>query len=201
MNKRQLMIGVRKMILPALVTALIVSVVQKAEAREDWGITLFGAVQATGDMGNSMVAPDFEKEYSFAALGLSRKVYSLTTYIDLEVEGLVLKHMGKQYHEEFDLLLVARWLTFPWNRYIETTFAVGNGLSYSTEKATLEERLYGEKTSNLVNGMMFEWTFDVPSYQGWSLVWRFHHRSGVYGLYDGVRGAANAMGIGLKYRF
>jgi hypothetical protein len=109
--------------------------------------------------------------------------------------------MGKQYHEEFDLLLVARWLTFPWNSYIETTFAVGNGLSYSSEKATLEERLYGEKTSNLVNGMMFEWTFDVPYYPGWSLVWRFHHRSGIYGLYDGVSGAANAMGIGLKYRF
>ena len=201
MNKRQLVIGVRKMILLALGTVLIVGMAQRAEAREDWGITLFGGVQTTNDMGQTLVSPDFDKEYTFAALGVSRRVYSLDKYLDLEVEGAVLKHMGKQYQEEFALLLVARWLIFPWNKYIETTFAVGEGLSYNSQSATLEERLYGEKTSNLVNGMMFEWTFDVPTYPGWSLVWRLHHRSGVYGLYDGVRGAANAMGLGLKYRF
>jgi hypothetical protein len=195
------MIGVWKMILLAMGTVLIVITAQIAEAREDWAVTLFGAVQETRDLGGAIVSPNFDKEYSFAALGVSRKVYSLTKHIDLEVEGLALKHMGKQYHEEFALLLVARWLTFPWNRYIETTFAIGEGLSYNTEKATFEERLHGEKTSNLVNGMTFEWTFDVPYYPGWSLVWRLHHRSGVYGLYDGVHGASNAMGIGLKYRF
>jgi hypothetical protein len=201
MSNPKLTIKVRKMVLLALATALIINVAQTAEAREDWAVTVFGAIQATGDMGETFVSPDFDKDYSFAALAVSRKIHSLTKHIDLEVEGQVLKHMGKQYHEEFNVFLVARWLTFPWNQYIETTFAFGNGLSYGTKTAKLEERLYGEKTANLLDGMMFEWTFDLPDYAGWSLVWRFHHRSGVYGLFDGVHGAANAMGIGLKYRF
>jgi hypothetical protein len=201
MSNLKLTMRVRKMILLALATALLINISKTAEAREDWAITFFGAVQATGDMGGSLVSPDFDKDYSFEALALSRKIHSLTKNIDLEVEGQVLKHMGNQYHEEFNVFLIGRWLTFPWNKYIYTTFAAGNGLSYSTLTAKLEERMYGEKTAHLLNGMMFEWTFDLPHYFGWSLVWRFHHRSGAFGLFDGVYGAANAMGIGLKYRF
>jgi hypothetical protein len=192
------------MALLALVVAFILIIAQAAEAadtREDWAITIFGGIQATGDMGGTMVSPNFDKDYTFAALAVSRKIYSLTKYIDLEVEGQALKHMGKQYQEEFNLFLVARWLTFPWNKYINTTFAFGDGLSYSPETAKLEELLYKEKTAHLLNGIMFEWTFDVPGYTGWSFVWRFHHRSGAFGLFEGVYGAANSMGIGLKYRF
>lgn len=201
MRNVKLTMRVRKTILVALAAVLMINIPKTAEAREDWAITLFGAVQATGDMGGTFVSPDFDKDYSFWALALSRKIHPLTEDIDIEVEGQVLKHMGKQYHEEVNVFLVGRWLTFPWNSYINTTLAIGNGLSYSIKTAKLEERLYGEKTAQLLNGIMFEGTFDLPSYTGWSLVWRVHHRSGVFGLFDGVYGAANAMGIGLKYRF
>jgi len=201
MSNLKLTIRFRKMILLALATALMINISKTAEAREDWGVTVFGAVQATGDMGRTFVSPDFDKDYWFAALAISRKIYSLTKNIDLEVEGQALQHMGEQHHEEFNALLVARWLTFPWNRYIDTTFAAGNGLSYGTQTAKLEERLYGEKTAQLLNCIMFEWTFALPENPRWSLVWRVHHRSGVFGLFDGVYGAANAMGIGLKYLF
>jgi hypothetical protein len=39
---------------------------------------------------------------------------------------------------DFNLGLVARWRDFPWNRYVYTTFAVGAGLSYSSEVWTAD---------------------------------------------------------------
>jgi hypothetical protein len=44
-------------------------------------------------------------------------------------------------------------------------------------------------------------TFALPNTPKWNLVFRLHHRSGIFGLFDGIEGASNAFGIGLKYKF
>ena len=108
--------------------------------------------------------------------------------------------MGDQHNWEFNGLLALRCLTFPWNKYINTTFAVGDGLSYATSTPKFEEQQH-ENTSLLLNYTMFELTFALPESPRWNLVWRVHHRSGIFGLFDEMSGASNALGVGLKYKF
>ncbi|WP_155890787.1 hypothetical protein [Desulfuromonas sp. TF] len=44
-------------------------------------------------------------------------------------------------------------------------------------------------------------TLGLPRVPRWRLSARIHHRSGVFGLFDGVRGGSNFMGLGVTYRF
>jgi hypothetical protein len=187
-------------ILLALAMILLAEAPAGAEAGKDWAVTVFGAYQLRGDIWQTFYAPDFQTSYGFAALAVSRKFYSLSRHIDLELEGQAIKHIAGQYHEEFNALFVARWLTFPWNRSLPTTFAVGNGLSYATQTAKWEKELHG-RASQFLNCMIYELAFAFPHAPRWSVVWRVHHRSGIFGLFSDIEGASNAMGLGLKYRF
>jgi len=186
--------------LPILAVAFVLVFPQTLEAKEDWAVTVYGASQLRGDIWETFYSPDFDTSYYFMALAVSRKIYSFTKHLDLELEGQGVKHMGDQHHWEFNGLFTLRWLTFPWNKYIITTFAVGDGLSYATRTPKLEEEIHG-KTSLFLNYLMVELTFALPEFPQWSLVWRVHHRSGIFGFFEGVEGASNALGVGLKYNW
>jgi hypothetical protein len=186
--------------LPILAVAFVLVFPQTSEAREDWAVTVYGASQMRSDIWKTFYSPEFDTSYYFVALAVSRKIYSFTKHIDLELEGQGVKHMGNQHHWEFNGLFALRWLTFPWNKYIITTFAIGDGLSYATRTPKLEEEIHG-KSSLFLNYLMVELTFALPETPQWSLVLRLHHRSGVRGLFDDIEGASNALGIGLKYKF
>jgi len=121
-------------------------------------------------------------------------------YLGVEGEGQVVKHWGDQDHFEFNALLVLRWLPFPWDRYLNTSFAVGEGLSYATDDPELEVEKH-DRTARLLNYLMFELAFGVPQQPPWTMFIRVHHRSGVFGLFDGVSGGSNVVGLGLRYVF
>lgn len=192
--------SIGKMVLLSLAAMAMAGLPGDAEAGQGWAVTVFGALQLRGDIWQTFYAPDFQAAYGFAALAVSRKFHSLNRHIDLELEGEVIKHVAGQHHEEFNALFVARWLTFPWNRRLPTTFAIGNGLSYATRTAEWERDLHG-RAAQFLNCMMYELTLKLPDAPQWSLVWRVHHRSGVFRLFNGIEGASNAMGVGMKYRF
>jgi hypothetical protein len=189
-----------KRLLPILIVAFVLFFPHTSEANEEWAVTVYGASQLSGDIWSTFYSPDFETSYYFLALAVSRKIYSFSKHLDLELEGQGIKHMGGQHHWEFNGLIALRWLTFPWNNYIDTTLAIGDGLSYVTHTPEIEEEIHG-KTSPLLNYLMLELTFALPKTPRWDLVLRLHHRSGIFGLFDGIEGASNALGIGLKYRF
>ncbi|MBW2355547.1 MAG: hypothetical protein JRF23_02040 [Deltaproteobacteria bacterium] len=129
-------------------------------------------------------------------LGLSRKIGTYKDLIGFEVEGQAVKHFGDQDNEELNALIVARWLPFPWDRFLDTSFAVGEGVSYATTDPSLEN-----KGQQWLNYILLELAFAAPSRPQWEAVIRVHHRSGVFGLYNGVRDASNALGVGIRYRF
>jgi hypothetical protein len=117
-----------------------------------------------------------------------------------EVQGV--KHWGFQSHWEFNALVALRWRSFPWNELVRTSFAIGNGLSWATEVPALELASHtNEGATQLLNYLLLEWTLGLPSLLEWDLVLRIHHRSGIYGLFDGVNGGSNVLALGLKYRF
>ena len=102
---------------------------------------------------------------------------------------------------EFDPYLSFRWERFPWNRYVPTTFAIGEGISYASKVPYRETRNSSQGTKKLMNYLSFELTLGIPKYPHWQIIWRIHHRSGVYGLYDAGNSGSTAVGLGLRYMF
>ncbi len=142
---------------------------------------------------------EYEDSYLWA-LALSRRVLSFKEYIDIEVEGQVAKHNGGQDHWEFNALPVVRWLPFPWDSYIDTSFAVGGGVSYADKIPKLEPGSEGDK-EQLLGYVMSELSIAVPGVPHFNVVARFYHRSGAGGFFDSVQDASNAIGFGVRVVF
>jgi len=171
-----------------------------AHAERDWAITLYsGRLTDTKLSSTATFNFEFENAY-FIDLGLSRRLYTFQNYFDIEIEGQIARHFGDQDNWEFDLVAYFRWLLFPWNEYLNTSFAAGAGLSYATSVPAIEAKNY-EDTARLLGALMFEFAFSLPQVPQWSLVTGIHHRSGAGGAFSGVQGASNAWVIGIRYRF
>ena len=121
------------------------------------------------------------------------------------------QNSGYNRHEEFNAAFVLRWRKFPWNKTIMTTFGVGDGISYATEKPPVEKDphgvLHGEEhsrweTAQTLNYLLFDITFALPKAPEYSLFFRIHHRSGIFGLVNGIdRGGTNFLCVGIRCQF
>lgn len=174
----------------------------KGIADSDWSATLYGAVLLKGNLSDgSLLYSGLEDSY-LAVLALTRRMASYWDKIDLELEGQIVKHFEEQEHWELNGLGVIRWLPFPWDKYLDTSFASGVGLSYATEIPKVEEERRGDgQTAKLLVYLMLELDVALPDSPHWSVITRIHHRSGAFGLFSGVTGASNAWGFGIKYSF
>ena len=171
-----------------------------AHAERDWALTLYSGKMTDADLAKTaMFNFEFENAY-IVDLGLSRRLYTFQNYFDIEIEGQIARYFGDQDNWEFDLVAYFRWLLFPWNEYLNTSFAAGAGLSYATSVPAIEAKNY-EDTARLLGALMFEFAFSLPHVPQWSLVTGIHHRSGAGGAFSGVQGASNAWVIGIRYRF
>ena len=111
----------------------------------------------------------------------------------------MVKHFKMQEHYEFNIALIYRWLKFPWDHIIDTSLAIGDGFSYALEKPKIE--LAKHKTSKLLNYLLVEIALLVPGYRRWEVFTRIHHRSGVYGLINDIKGGSNFVALGLRCHF
>lgn len=190
------------LILFLLLAALLALPVVNVRAEElPWSINLYGG-QLTSNHWEELLNPtseiDFNDSY-LAALTLSRTFARWRDRASFEAEGQVVKHFNFQEHWEFNILATARWEAFPWDRYLDTEFAFGIGPSYATEVPLTEIANEGDSEKLLVYWMM-ELAFSLPDKPRWALIGRIHHRSEAYGLFA-EEGGANALALGLKYRF
>jgi hypothetical protein len=107
---------------------------------------------------------------------------------------------SKDWIPELDLYFSLRWRRLPWNHLVATSFAIGEGLSIAgavpeVEVLTTEEG----RTNHLLNYLMLEATFAVPSLPQLQLVGRIHHRSGMFGVFNGAReSGSNTVGLGFR---
>lgn len=139
-------------------------------------------------------------EQSWIVAGAWAHTFSESKNHGWELEGQVVKHMGLQTHWEFNGLVIWRWTNFPWNRYLKTTIAVGDGLSYATVVPPLELASHTNTgATRLLDYFLLETTFAPPWADNWALVTRVHHRSGAKGLFDGVHGGSNVIAVGIKF--
>lgn len=102
---------------------------------------------------------------------------------------------------EIDPYFSFRWANMPWNNYVVTSFAIGEGLSYTSEVPAVEKKDNNTNTKRLLNYLMLEATFALPSNPRLQLVARVHHRSGAFGLYRAGNTGSNVVGLAVRYLF
>lgn len=131
---------------------------------------------------------------------LSRLVNPLVGLVQLA--GNVTIRQGSNEHTIYELnpFLLFRWANLPWNHYINTSLGLGEGISYDTSVSSIEKK-DNDNTKRLLNYLMFEATFALPSYPKLQLVARIHHRSGAYGLYHAGNGSTNDAGLAVRFLF
>jgi hypothetical protein len=189
-----------------IVSVMIIIVVllsfgqENVAADGNWFVSLYGGQGTDGSEKDVFTfKADYVDSYMLAFV-TGKELLTWKDYIRIEAEGHIVKHFKLQDHFEFNALFVFRWLPFPWDNYLDTSFAIGDGISYATKDPEIEIQKH-EETSKILNFLMFELAVTVPRHPHWSVFTRFHHRSGMFGLINGMSGGSNFVGIGIKYTF
>jgi len=123
-------------------------------------------------------------------------------YLSLEYELQIGKHVGEQYHEEINIAAILRWHYLPDILGQSISVAVGMGESYATMTPPIEQRSRTNvNATKWLNYLVIEGMISPNLFPTWHLFGRIHHRSGLFGLYNGVRGGSNIMTVGIRHNF
>jgi hypothetical protein len=166
-----------------------------------YSLNIYTGQMTTNSFGTLLIHcydPDFKNSY-LTAVTLARRIGSYKKMASFELEGQIVKHFNMQNHWEINALITARWEEFPWDKYVDTSFAFGLGGSYATAKPEIEILVEGN-TSRFLVYFTYELALGLPEYPDVALIIRIHHRSGAWGLVAD-EGGSNTPCIGLKYRF
>ena len=145
---------------------------------------------------------DYRSDDWFAGVALSRHAATVFGRIDLEPEIGIGRRFGRQDETEVWAALYARYRGFPWDDTVITTAALSTGLSYASAISDVEVGRAGEgEADRLLHYFSPELTFALPSRPDLELAFRFHHRSGVFGIVSDARGGAHYGTVGLRFRF
>ncbi len=100
---------------------------------------------------------------------------------------------------DFNASFTVRWIDFPWNKHLKTTFAMGLGLSYS-ESLYLADiyRHPGEDRSKLKFNWPIQLTLALPEFPEHQLMIFIAHQSGGH-VFD--EGGVNSLGVGYRRDF
>jgi hypothetical protein len=167
-----------------------------------WFVSLYGGKFSDNALLDILrLQTDFGDSYLYA-LSVGKQIGQYKDKISYELEGQVAVHSGRQSHREVNGAFTLRWLPFPWDRHLDTSIALGNGLSYATKEPPLEiQDSDDNRSSQWLYFILVELAFCLPGDNPWELFTRVHHRSGVFGLIHGVDSGSNFIGLGLRYRF
>jgi hypothetical protein len=138
------------------------------------------------------------RDSTLIGFAASRQIWHSNDSLSLGFEGQVVRYFGDQDNWEFNLPLVARWHDFPWDKWLDTSFAFGIGPSYASEIPKEEIARHGDSQRWLVY-WFGELEFGLPS-SLWSGIFRVHHRSGAWGIVAD-EGSSNVLVIGLRRQY
>jgi len=122
--------------------------------------------------------------------------------LPLQLEGEF--DVAKRFHgaDQYDIVLTpfVRWTSFPWNRVLYTNARISAlGPSYTTGVSAWEREKSGnDHGSNLLDFSALEVTFAASENARSEVFLRVHHRSGIYGLINGVRAGSNYLALGFR---
>ena len=168
-------------------------------AENKWFVSVYGGQASNNRLVEIMGLEHQSTDAHMLAFTGGKELVTFKQYLRLEAEGQVAKHFDRQSHVELNALLILRWLPFPWDQFVDTSVAIGDGLSYAFTDPPLESE-NDEKTTNMLNYLMFEITVNSPRCDTIQFFARIHHRSGIYGLIEGVTEGSNFICAGIKWR-
>jgi hypothetical protein len=171
-------------------------------AQDKWFLSVYGG-QVSDTAFNEVIRFNTKfEDYYLAAFALGKEIGCYRDTINFEVEGQIVKHLKGKEHEEFNAVFILRWLPFPWDEYIDSSIAFGNGISYATRDPEFE---INEADDNITTQtqyyLMLELAFALPKLSVWSIFVRVHHRSSLFGLIDGAFAGSNYVCMGVRYSF
>ncbi len=176
-------------------------------ADRKWSLLLFGGQLSGNAFGRTLNPTSQAKRLNiyFSGAAFNRNLYG-GNYFDIEAEA----GLGYQYSSTVSGnnspqvwgALYLRYKKFPWNKFIHTTVAMNTGLSYSFEKTAFEAAEgRADGTQHLLHYLAPEITFSLPEHRDWELVFRLHHRSGIYGILGCSSCGTNFVTVGVRKHF
>jgi hypothetical protein len=139
------------------------------------------------------------KDSYLIVIALARRIGKYQDKASFEIEGQIAKHFNFQTHWELNALAISRWEKFWWDDTLDTSVALGLGLSFATDEPELEVERDGV-TNRFLLYWMLELALGLPEYPHVAVITRIHHRFNAFGLIsDG--GGSYALTLGLKWRF
>ena len=125
--------------------------------------------------------------------------YTFTPQLELPFTLEVVNENSESPFLAFASSFTVRWVDFPWNKYLRTSFSMGLGLNYSSETYAMDrERHPGRDRSHLKFNWPIQATFALPRYPDNQLMLYIVHHSGGR-IFD--HGGLNALGIGFRRDF
>lgn len=144
---------------------------------------------------------DYDGDY-LVATALSRRVATLWGHVDVEPEVGLGQRWGEQDQTEVWAAFFFRWRGFPWDSHLVTTAAVSTGVNLASSVSEKEkDRAKDGEGDALMHFFAPEITFALPQAPQYELLFRFHHRSGVFGVISDAWGGAQYGTIGIRIRF
>ncbi len=145
---------------------------------------------------------DYDTGNHLIATALSRVAGHFGTHFTLEPEvGLGQRFGGDSATEVWGALFL-RYHGFPWDGTVVTTFAASTGINWASEVTDVEaQKANNGDGSQWMHFFAPEITFALPSRPNVQLLFRFHHRSGVFGLVNDAGGGAQYGTVGLRIFF
>ncbi|MBR0679133.1 hypothetical protein GXW74_01440 [Roseomonas eburnea] len=177
-----------------------------ADARR-WAGTLFvGSSVADGKLRDLMVAPWSGSwgDDTLAGGAVSYRVGRFWRFFMVDLEAGGAYRFGDTEGGEFWAAVYLRYDGFPWTDYVYTTFGLSMGPDYVTRLPRVErgtDLRPEENQSRWLNFFSPELTFALPEHPQYEVAFRYMHRSGIFGTYNGVYEGANSFVLGLRYRF
>jgi hypothetical protein len=143
---------------------------------------------------------DYDRDDNFVGGAVSR--YAATFWrIDIEPELGAGRRIEQAVTEAWAGVFF-RYRGFPWDDRVVTTFAVSTGANFAFDYSDWEiERTDAEDGFKLMHYFAPEITFAAPGNPDLELLFRFHHRSGAFGVFNRVGGGAQYGTVGLRLRF
>lgn len=184
------------------------------DGRGDWAFEV-GVAMITDNNIEDFASPSFSLErvhgpsggniYTFTA---SRRLGELkweiggctfTPQLEVPLTLEIVDENSRSPFLDFNASFAVRWIDFPWNEYVSTSFAMGVGLSYSSEIYLADiDRHPDEDRSKLKINFPIQLTLALPEYPQHQIMVFIAHQSGGH-MFD--EGGVNSLGFGYRRGF
>lgn len=173
-----------------------------SHAQDRWFASLYGGRFSDNALLDILRFQTEIEDSNLYVLSIGKEVGRYKDKIVYELEGQVGFHQGEQSHQELNGAFAIRWQPLPWDRWIDSSIAIGNGLSYATTEPPLEKMDQKDnKASRLLYYLYAEMAFEPFKETDLEMFIRVHHRSGIFGLINGIDSGSNFIGFGIRYYF